>query len=131
MRVSASGSTSTPAGGQQHGLHNWGSSGSGSGGNSFGNSSAAAPAKKSVEDILKLYDAPQQQHSTFSAHTPHAGPHAGLHAYHMPAAARAGPGGMVPLQQQLQQQHLQQGVAPGFRHHPLSAMMPVTPSNGQ
>jgi hypothetical protein len=121
--VSASGSTGTPAGGQQHGLHNWGSSGSGSGANSFGNSSAAAPAKKSVEDILKLYDAPQQQHSTFSAHAPH--------AYHMPAAAHAGPGGMVPLQQQLQQQHLQQGVAPGFRHHPMSAMMPVTPSNGQ
>jgi hypothetical protein len=40
---------------------------------------------------------------------------------------------MVPLQQQLAQQHLQQqpqqGFPVGFTHHPMSAMMPVPPSN--
>jgi hypothetical protein len=121
VRVSASGSSGTPAGAQQ-GLQNWGSSGS-----------SGAP-KKTVEDILKLYDAaPQQQSGTFTAH---AQPHA--HAY-APTAARAGPAGMVPLQQQLQQQHglvagagaAAAAAAGGFRHHPMSAMMPVMPSNQQ
>lgn len=124
-----SGSRGTPAaGGQQQGLlQNWGSSGSGA--NSARGSTAAAP-KKSVEDILKLYDAPQQ--SSFSAqHPQQQQQHA--HAF-APTAARAGPGGMMPLQQKLAQQHLQQqpnGVGPGFRHHPMSAMLPVSPSNQQ
>jgi hypothetical protein len=132
VRVSASGSSGTPSGAQQ-GLQNWGSSGSGA--NSASGSSGAP--KKTVEDILKLYDAaPQQQSGTFTAH---AQPHARAYA---PTAARAGPAGMVSLQQQLAQQHLQQqhglvagaataAAAGGFRHHSLSAMMPVTPSHQQ
>jgi hypothetical protein len=132
-RVSASGSSGTPAAGQQQQqqqglLSNWGSSGSGA--NSASGSTAGAAPKKSVEDILKLYDAPQQ--SSFSAQHPH--PHPQQHAF-APTAARAGPGGMMPLQQQLAQQHLQQqqpnGVGPGFRHQPMSAMLPVSPSNQQ
>lgn len=130
-RVSASGSSGTPAAGQQQQqglLSNWG--GSGSGANSASGSTAGAAPKKSVEDILKLYDAPQQ--SFFSAQHPHPQQHA--HAF-APTAARAGPGGMMPLQQQLAQQHLQQqqpnGVVPGFRHHPMSAMLPVSPSSQQ
>jgi stromal membrane-associated protein len=113
MAVSSSSPATTAAGGAPPPPRNSGS----------GSAAGDASKKSTVEDIMALYDAPQQplaqpvhqpQHH-HAHHRHHHHPHA-----HVPAAGDvmphlAGQGGAA--------------AAPGtFWHHPLSAMLPVSPT---